>query len=72
MIVDTVFSKLPESTKTNVDVATIALTITTVLDLLPSIAAVLSIIWWLLRIWETETVKRRTGRWKDEDKSEGS
>lgn len=33
----------------------------------PSAAAILTIIWMVIRIWETETVKRLTGRWKEED-----
>ena len=30
--------------------------------LLPDVAALFSVIWLALRIWETETVKRITGR----------
>ena len=29
---------------------------------LPEIATILGIIWWLIRIWETETVRGLTGR----------
>ena len=30
--------------------------------IIPDVAAILSIIWLTLRIWETETVKKLTGR----------
>jgi hypothetical protein len=32
------------------------------LNLLPTVATVLGIVWYLLRIWESETVKQLTGR----------
>ncbi|MFD1103727.1 hypothetical protein [Sphingobium olei] len=34
----------------------------TIANMLPSIAAGMTIIWTAIRIWETETVKRLTGR----------
>jgi len=34
----------------------------TLVEALPSIAALISIVWGLIRIWETETVKKLTGR----------
>ena len=35
-------------------------------DFLPDFAALLSVIWLLLRIWEMETVKKLTGRWVED------
>jgi hypothetical protein len=34
----------------------------TIANLLPSIAALMTIVWTAIRIWETSTVKRLTGR----------
>lgn len=34
----------------------------TIANVLPSIAALMTIIWTAIRIWETETAKRLTGR----------
>lgn len=34
----------------------------TLANILPSIAALMTIIWTAIRIWETETVQRWTGR----------
>ena len=51
-----------ESVKHSLDAAAGATVIVTWLDYLPDIAAALSIVWFLIRIWESETVKRLTGR----------
>lgn len=48
--------------KTGLDVTAVAGGIGSWMALLPDIAAILSIMWLALRIWETETVKRLTGR----------
>jgi len=48
--------------KTGLDVTAVAGGIGSWMALLPDIAAVLSIAWLALRIWETETIKRLTGR----------
>jgi len=45
-----------------IDAASVATVLGTITDMLPAIAALLSIVWTGLRIWETETVKRWTGR----------
>ncbi|SEI67877.1 hypothetical protein SAMN05518849_101531 [Sphingobium sp. AP50] len=34
----------------------------TIANILPSIAAAMTIVWTAIRIWETETAKRLTGR----------
>jgi len=34
----------------------------TLANALPAIAALMTIVWTLIRIWETDTVKRLTGR----------
>ena len=48
--------------KTGIDVAAVAGGIGSWFAIIPDVAAILSIIWLTLRIWETETVKRWTGR----------
>jgi hypothetical protein len=53
---------MDEAAKHIVDAVSIATVIGTLADMLPSIAAVFTIVWTGIRIWETETVKRWTGR----------
>lgn len=43
----------------------VASIISTFANILPHIAALFGVLWWGIRIWETETIKRLTGRWKD-------
>jgi hypothetical protein len=51
-----------ESIKPLVDVLSIATVLGTLADMLPSVAAIFTIIWTSLRIWETDTVRGWTGR----------
>ena len=51
-----------ETAKTVVDALSIITVIGTLADMLPSVAALFTIVWTSIRIWETETVKRWTGR----------
>jgi len=51
-----------ETTKQVVDVLSIATVLGTLAEMLPSIAAVFTIVWTCIRIWETETVRGWTGR----------
>jgi hypothetical protein len=51
-----------ENVKHVIDALSIATVIGTLADMLPSVAAVFTIVWTSIRIWETETVKRWTGR----------
>lgn len=53
---------IQETTKHGIDAAAGAAVVGTWLDYLPSIAAALSIIWFLIRIWESDTVKRMVER----------
>mgnify|MGYP003658393514 FL=1 len=48
--------------KTGFDLAAVAGGIGSWFAIIPDVAAILSIIWLTLRIWETETVKKLTGR----------
>jgi hypothetical protein len=57
-------SSMSESAKHLVDIASVATVVGTLAEMLPSIAAVFTIIWTGIRIWETDTLKRLTGREK--------
>lgn len=51
-----------ESTKHVVDALSIFTVLGTLIEMLPSIAAVFTIVWTAIRIWETDTVRSLTGR----------
>jgi len=55
-------NEVAESVKPLVDVLSIATVLGTLTDMLPSVAAIFTIIWTSLRIWETDTVRGWTGR----------
>ncbi len=46
-----------ESTKHVVDAASLFTVLGTLVDFLPAVAAAFTIVWTLIRIWETETVQ---------------
>jgi hypothetical protein len=46
-----------ESTKHVVDAASLFTVLGTLVDLLPAVAAAFTIVWTLIRIWETKTVQ---------------
>lgn len=48
------------------DVLSVATVVGALMDMLPSIAALFTIIWTGLRIWETDTVRGWTGRSRKE------
>jgi len=53
---------MPEATKHAVDALSVGVVVGTVFSWLPAIAALLSIIWTAIRIFETKTVQRLLGR----------
>ena len=55
-------TELTESTKHVIDALSIATVLGALVNALPSIAALFTIVWTGIRIWETDTVKRWTGR----------
>jgi hypothetical protein len=57
--------EISETTKHVVDALSVATVLGTLVELLPSIAAVFTIIWTGIRIWETDTVRSLTGRRKN-------
>ena len=55
-----------ELTKYVVDAISVATVVATLVDMLPSIAALFTIVWTGIRIWETDTVQSLIGRKKDD------
>lgn len=51
-----------ETVKHVVDALSLLTVVGTLVDMLPSIAAVFTIVWTGIRIWETETVQNMLGR----------
>jgi hypothetical protein len=53
-----------EHTKHAIDWASVSIAFGTLLQVLPSIAAALSIVWSVIRIYETKTVQGWIKKWK--------
>jgi peptidoglycan biosynthesis protein MviN/MurJ (putative lipid II flippase) len=53
---------LSEHSKTTADIISVGVTVGTVLSWLPHIAALLTILWTAIRIYETPTVQRVLGK----------
>jgi hypothetical protein len=51
-----------ETTKHIIDALSIMTVVGTLVEMLPSVAAVFTIVWTAIRIWETETVQNIFGR----------
>jgi hypothetical protein len=58
-----------ETLKHMIDGASILTVIGTLVEFLPAVSAVLSIVWVAIRIYETDTVKKLLNRKKDDDAS---
>jgi hypothetical protein len=58
-----------ETLKQVIDGASILTVIGTLVEFLPAVSAVLSIVWVAIRIYETDTVKKLVGRKKADDAS---
>jgi glycerol-3-phosphate acyltransferase PlsY len=56
---------LSDATKHVIDGASIATAVGTLMQLLPSIAALFTIVWTAIRIYETKTVQKLLGKFKD-------
>jgi len=55
-------SDTQETTKHVVDALSIMTVVGTLVEMLPSIAAIFTIVWTIIRIWETATVQNLLGR----------
>lgn len=60
-----IFHDLSDSTKHILDMASIATVLGTLVQMLPSIAALFTIVWTAIRIYETDTVQSALGKKKD-------
>ena len=58
-----------ETLKHMIDGASILTVIGTLVEFLPALSAILSIVWVAIRIYETETVQKLVNRKKDDDAS---
>ena len=54
--------ELSETSKTVIDALSVVTVLGTIVDMLPSIAAIFTIVWTGIRIWETDTVRKLTRR----------
>ena len=54
-----------ETAKHVTDALSVVTVVGTLMDILPAVAALFTIIWTAIRIYETETVQRLIGRRKD-------
>lgn len=54
-----------DTAKSVVDVLSVATVVGTLVQLLPAVAALLTIAWTAIRIYETETVQKLLGKRKD-------
>jgi hypothetical protein len=59
------FPTLSDSAKHLIDGLSVITVVGTLADMLPSIAALFTIVWTGIRIWETDTIKSLTGRGGD-------
>jgi hypothetical protein len=51
-----------DTAKTAVDALSVVTVVGTLMEFLPAVAALFTIIWTGIRIWETDTVRSLTGR----------
>ena len=63
-------SESHETAKHVVDALSIITVVGTLVEMLPSIAAIFTIVWTVIRIWETETVQNLFGRTKAKPEGE--
>ncbi len=56
-----------EIVKTVGDAVSVFTVVGTLIDMLPSVAALITIVWTSIRIYETDTVKDIISRWKNRD-----
>ena len=57
--------QLTDATKHVIDGASIATAVGTMMQVLPAIAALFTIVWTVIRIYETKTVQKLLGKNKD-------
>jgi hypothetical protein len=58
--------QMSEGSKHVVDTVSVVTVVGTLADVLPAVAALFTIVWTAIRIWETPTVQKLLGRKTDE------
>jgi len=61
------FSHIDDHTKHFIDWTSIGIALGSLMQILPSIAAVLSIVWSIIRIYETKTVQALIAKYRNKD-----
>lgn len=56
------FQDMPDAAKHTVDAISVGVVVGTIVQWLPAVAALFTIIWTIIRIYETSTVQRLLGR----------
>jgi hypothetical protein len=56
---------MSETTKTAVDAVSVVTVVGTLMEVLPAVAAIVTIIWTCIRIYETDTVQKLLGKKKE-------
>ena len=55
---------MDDTTKNLIDTASVATVVGTIAGILPAIAAIFTIVWTCIRIWESRTVQEFAKRWR--------
>ena len=61
------YEDLDETTRAGLDALSVLTVVGTLIDMLPSIAAVVTIVWTSIRIYETNTVQKLLRRKNDDE-----
>ena len=64
------YKEVPQLEKHLLDVVSVGTVVGAVTNSLPAIAALLTIIWTGIRVWETDTVRNLTGRKQKEPEAD--
>lgn len=59
------YKEVPTLEKHLIDVASVGTVVGTMTNHLPALAALFTLIWTAIRIWETETIRKLTGRFQE-------
>ena len=66
------YSELDETTRAGLDALSVFTVVGTLIDMLPSIAAVVTIVWTSIRIYETKTVQKLLRKKEDQEGGENA
>lgn len=66
------YKDMPPLERHLIDIASVGTVVGTMTNYIPSLAALFTLIWTAIRIWETDTVRGLTGRDRKDDNGEGT